>query len=192
MESTVSEHLHNLFDEKRNCFLLRRILLSDILKTCIDPSELRSKVESSESLTTGIFSLNSEETLKCCPISSETPDYDTFDVELLYKLIKNLCPSLKPTKGWGKKPDAKHNQSGDEIERIRIFKDELLCYIKTAEIDRRKYEEIWNELEFASKKIQTFTKAPRSIHEYHHLWMHFEETKYMIAALLKHKSEGKS
>lgn len=184
MESTLSEHLDT-------CFLLRRILLSDILKTCIDPSELRSKLESTESLTTGIFSLNLEEASKCCPKSSKTPDYDTFDVELLYKLIKNLCPFLKPTKGWGEKPDATH-APGDEIERILIFKDELLRYIETAAVDLGKYEKIWNELESASERIQTLTKEHRSREDYYQLWMHFVVTKKVIPKLMKHKSEGNS
>lgn len=72
------------------------------------------------------LNLNSDEKLKCCPKLPEPPDYNGFDVELLYKLIKNLCTSVKTTKGWGEKPEATNTELGDDIERLVQFKDEVI------------------------------------------------------------------
>lgn len=127
--------------------------LRDILHFHIKPGKLSHEVKNSPST----LYLSSKETSKCCPKSHELlPDYDDFDIELLYKLIKNLCPLLKPTKGWGEKPEATNTELGDDIERLIQFKDKVMALAETKDIDHGRSEEVWNDLEFAIDRIQKF------------------------------------
>lgn len=126
--------------------------LRDILHFYIKPEKLSHEVKKSQST----LNLNSEEELKCCPKSPELPDYDDFDVELLYKLLKNLCPLVKPTKGWGEKPEATNTELGDDIERLVQFKDKVMALAETKDLDDGRSEDVWNDLEFAINRIQKF------------------------------------
>lgn len=153
MEVSVEHELESLSENQRFVFSFMKGLLLETLKMHIEPSELCSKVESCESLMTGIGSLNLEEKLKCCPESSKLPDYKTFGVELVYKLIKHLCPSIKPTEGWGKKPKPTNTELGDDIERAMLLREELSKYALISEFDPREHGEQWDELKYISKRI---------------------------------------
>lgn len=124
--------------------------LRDILHFHIEPEKLSHEVKNSPST----LYLSSKEKSKCCPKSHELPDYDDFDIELLYKLIKNLCPLLKPTKGWGEKPEATNTELGDDIERLIQLKDKVMALAETKDLGRS--EDVWNDLEFAIDRIQKF------------------------------------
>lgn len=132
------------------CSMIIREPLRDILHIYIKPEKLSHEVKKTA------LNLNLEETLKCCPESSEPPDYDDFDEDLLYKLIKNLCPLMKPTKGWGEKPEATNTELGDDIERLIQLKDEIKALAETKNLDDSRSEDIWNDLEFAIDRIQKF------------------------------------
>lgn len=179
----------DLSGKYRSYIWIIKRLLSKILKYHIEPTELLGKVKSSQSLTSGKYSLHPEEKKKCCSESSDPPDYAEFDVELLYKLIKNLCPSVKPTRGWGEKPDATDTKLGDDVERLIHFRDELLKYANPSTFNSNKSmsEEIWNEIESASKRIHTETKASS---EYSHFWKYFQHTKLQLNKIRNYRSEG--
>lgn len=186
MASTLLDYyLETLFNEKEDCFCLRKILLSEILNIHIPPTELRSKVESCQTL-----GLSLEEKLKYWHESSISASYENFDVELLYKLIKNLCPSLKPTKGWGEKPGAKDTKPGDDVERIIQFREELSKFVLTSKFDVSKYEDIWNELRSASMRMLTLIERPK--HTILHMLEHFKYMQYRIAVCLQNRTEGKN
>lgn len=186
------EHVYLFLDFRgkyRSYVWIIKSLLSRILKYQIEPTILRGEVKSSQSLTTGKYSLHPEEKKKCCSESSDPPDYDEFDVELLYKLIKNLCPSLKPTRGWGEKPDATDTKLGDDVERLIHIREELLKYANPSKFTSNKsmYEEIWNEIESVSKRIHTETKASS---EYSRFWKYLHQTKLQLNRIRNYRSEG--
>lgn len=134
--------------------------LIDILDIYIKPSDLCKKVRQSNDLTSGPYKLNSEQLKKCGFTSPYLPIYSQFDVTLLYKLIRNLCPrALTPTNGWGKDPQAIDTQPGDDIERIRQFRNENVAHVNSGELDDTKFEAIWSDLEDVVKRIQSFTTA---------------------------------
>lgn len=155
MELSVKNELVSFSEERRFVFSLMKGPLSETLKMHIEPSELCSKVESCQSLMAGIGSLNLEEKLKCCPESSKLPDYKTFGVKLLYKLIKNLCPSIKPTEGWGKKPKPTNTELGDDIERVMLLREELSKYPLISEFDPKEFKELLDELKNICKRIRS-------------------------------------
>lgn len=125
--------------------------LRDLLDFYIKPKRLYHEIQLSP-----LLRLSPKEKLKCCPTSSAPPDYDEFDVKLLYKLIKNLCPLPEPTKGWGKKPEANKTNLGDDVERLIQFRNEVVVFAATTKFDEKKYDDIWNDLESAMERIKIF------------------------------------
>uniref|UniRef100_K1QMU3 Uncharacterized protein n=1 Tax=Magallana gigas TaxID=29159 RepID=K1QMU3_MAGGI len=92
--------------------------------------------------------------LKICYLSPPAiPDYSNFDVTLLYKLIRNLCPSLEPTQGWGKDPADTDIQIGDDIERLRIFRNNIVRH-SSSEISDSDFEICLKELRSVLQRIQ--------------------------------------
>lgn len=134
--------------------------LIDILDIHIKPIDLCKKVTQSKDLMSGRHKLSSEQLKKCGFTSTYLPDYSQFDVTLLYALIRNLCPrSLTPTNGWGKEPQVTDTQLGDDIERIRLFRNKNVAHVNSGELDDAEFEGIWNDLEDVVQRIQSFTTA---------------------------------
>lgn len=154
--------------------------LRDILHCNIKPKQLPYEVYNSQST----LNLSSEEKSKCCPKSPKRPDYDDFDIKLLYKLIKNLCPSLKPTKGWGEKPEATNTELGDDIERLIQFKDKIMALAETKDLGDGRSEDVWNDLELAIDRIQKFAIK----HDYTPSYQY--TLKHSIGNISKHDELG--
>lgn len=162
---------------------IKKSLLSQLLKYYIKPAELCAKLKPSQF---GKYTLTLEEITKCCSESSVQPNYDEFDAELLYKLIKNLCPFLKPKNGWGEKPDIADIELGDDVERLVQFKDELFDFADPSEFYLRKYEEAaWNEIVSASERIHNAIKGNYKI-----FLDDLKKTKYTVFRIRRKISEG--
>lgn len=134
--------------------------LIDILDIYVEPSDLCKKVQQSNNLMSGQYQLNSNQRMKCGITLNTFPDYSQFDVTLLYALLRNLCPrSLTPTRGWGRIPHDTDIHLGDDIERIRLFKNENHSHVESGELDDTQFNSLWSSLEDIIKRIQSFTTA---------------------------------
>lgn len=144
-------------NEKRNfqCVTLAsvdfiKLPLIDILDSQIKPVDLFNKIKLST------LKLNQEQ-LKTCRISP--PDYNSFDVTLLYTLIRNLCSLPCPAQGWGREPKATDTQISDDIERLRLFRNNYHAHAKSAEISENEFNNIWSNLKLVISRIQSnYTK----------------------------------
>lgn len=132
-----------------------KLPLVDILASEIQPADLYNKIQHSCSLLNGINKLDPRQRSICFLRPTAIPDYKQFDVTLLYKLIRNLCSSLKPTKGWGKYPEDADIQIGDDIERIRIFRNSNI-HEGSSEISDSEFETIWKKLKSVLQRIQNY------------------------------------
>lgn len=96
----------------------------DILTHFVQPCDLYGKIQSSRMLQNRMISADQ---FKLCYIKPpRIPDYNEFDVSLLYLLIRNICPIQMPTQGWGKMPRTTDITFGDDIERLRCFRNSFL------------------------------------------------------------------
>ncbi|XP_062613039.1 uncharacterized protein LOC134274820 [Saccostrea cucullata] len=60
------------------------------------------------------------------PVDKSIPTSSAFDVTIMYKLLRNYGPNLPtPTKGWGKTPDPGQKSPTDDVERIRVYRNEV-------------------------------------------------------------------
>lgn len=135
------------------CQDVLKLPLVDILASEIQPADLCNKIKVSGLLLNGKNKLASMQ-LKICYLSPPAiPDYSNFDVTLLYTLIRNLCPSLEPTQGWGKDPADTDIQIGDDIERLRIFRNNIVRH-SSSEISDSDFEIFLKELRSVLQRIQ--------------------------------------
>lgn len=103
----------------------------------------------------GKYSFYLEEKNKCFFELLDLFDYNEFDLELFYKLIKNFCFLLKLRRGWGEKLDVIDIKFGDDVECLIYFRVEFLEYVNLFKFNFSKfmYEEIWREIEYVSRRI---------------------------------------
>lgn len=141
------------------CVDILRQCLIDILDIHIKPTDLSKEIHLSQSLKGGKDKLNSEQRDLCCFSSLSVPDYNKFDVTLLYRLIRNLCSTLKPSKDWGKEPKTTDLKIGDDIERIRLFRNKHYAHAESAKIPDSEFKDLWNEGKSLIHRIQIYTTA---------------------------------
>lgn len=143
---------YNFVCVARVCKDVIKLPLIDVLDHYISPNELYKKIQSCSMLFTGKNKLSVDQ-LKCCFFQPPLlPDYKTFDFPLLYKLISHLCPSLRPTQGWGIEPKRTDTLIGDDIERLR-----MLSICSTLMSDG-KFEEFLNSVRHGVRRFRNFMK----------------------------------
>ncbi|XP_055999928.1 uncharacterized protein LOC125676249 isoform X2 [Ostrea edulis] len=134
-----------------------REVLGDILHSQIPPENLLKEIQANRTLLIGYQKLSPEQ-LKLCYIPGPlVPNYQCFDITLLYKLIRNLCSTLKPTRGWGEKPHPTDIKLGDDIERLRFFRNKIVAHAEISSVPDDVFDSKWNELENTFTRIYGFS-----------------------------------
>lgn len=142
------------------CVDFIKLPLKDILATKISPKDLYKEIQSCSALIKGKKQLRSEQRKICFLLPPDIPDYNKFDVSLLYTLIRNLCPSLKPTRGWGNEPMDTDTKVGDDIERLRLLRNNTYAHAESTCIPDNTFEDAWKKMKLVIQRIKTFTKLP--------------------------------
>lgn len=127
-----------------------KLPLRDILESHIQPADLFHKIKKCSTLK-----LRQDQLNVCHILPPVVPDYNKFDVTLLYTLIRNLCHLPCPTQGWGNEPKATDTQISDDIERLRLFRNNYYAHAKSAEISENMFRDIWRDLKLAINRIQS-------------------------------------
>lgn len=141
------------------CIDVIKLPLVDILTDCVKPVDLYVEITSSSTLMQGKNKLRPDQLKLCFFPLPLLPDYSKFDVTLLYTLIRNLCPKLKPTSGWGVKPNSTNTKIGDDIERLRLIRNNTVAHASSAEISDNEFNNLWNDMQSVVQRIETFTKT---------------------------------
>lgn len=129
---------------------LIKLPLKDILASHIRPVNLFQKIHSCSTLM-----LRTDQRKLCLIQPPGLPDYNTFDVTLLYKLIRNLCGLPSPAQGWGKEPKTTDTQISDDIERLRLFRNNYYAHANSASISDDVFEDVWKNLKMAIKRMNS-------------------------------------
>lgn len=150
---------HCLSNDKRNfqCVTVAsvdfiKLPLKDILKSHIKPEDLLKNINACSTLK-----LRPEQQKSCLIQPPDVPNYNTFDVTLLYTLIRNLCSLPSPAQGWGKEPNRTDTQISDDIERLRLFRNNYYAHANSAAISDAVFEDLWSNLKLVVKRIQPKT-----------------------------------
>ncbi|XP_062586013.1 uncharacterized protein LOC134247695 [Saccostrea cucullata] len=88
-----------------------------------------------------------------CPLSS------TFDITILYKLLRNYGEDMpKPSQGWGKKPHIGDKKETDDLERVRYYRN-MFCHAtpETSIMEKDDFELSWMDLSKAIMRLSNGT-----------------------------------
>lgn len=181
-----------------NCVLkasleLINLPLIDILANHVKEVDLFNKINCCSTLVSGRYRLRTDQ-LKICHVQPPAiPDYSQFDVTLLYTLIRNLCPSLKPTQGWGKEPKNTDTQLGDDIERLRLFRNNWCAHVVSKGISNAEFKILWKNLKSVINRIQSngqtvcsvnYEEELIAIENFRFTQGHLENCKLLLQALV--------
>lgn len=158
--------------------------LIDILADHVKDVDLFKKINSCQTLLSGINKLRTDQRRICFLTPPAKPDYKQFDVTLLYKLIRNLYPSLTPTKGWGNEPQPTDTQLGDDIERLRLFRNNYYAHAVSKTIPDTEYETLWKDLKSVIRRIQSNGQTVCSVN-YEQKLIAIENSKFTHDYLIK-------
>lgn len=89
--------------------------------------------------------------------NAKTVGYKEFDITLLYALLRNYCPNVEtPTQGWGigSMPGHGETKEGDDIERIRLIKNEQLSHKPILAVTEAKFNELWDIISDICSRMQ--------------------------------------
>lgn len=151
--STATNHNFNIVIKAS--LELINLPLIDILASHVKDVDLFKKIKSCQTLLSGRNQLRTDQRRICFLSPPAKPDYRQFDVTLLYKLIRNLCPLLRPTQGWGNEPQPTDTQLGDDIERLRLFRNTYYAHAVSKSISDTQFDILWKDLKSVIKRIQS-------------------------------------
>lgn len=142
------------------CHDIIKLPLIDILDHFIKPTELSTEIHACRDLLRGNLNkrLNRHQKKKCRLTSSTNPNYSTFDISLLYKLVRNLCSELKPENNWGKYPKKDDKGVVDDIERVKELRNDI-AHIKSAELPDGKFQRRWNNTKQIIQRLENYTRS---------------------------------
>ncbi|XP_062584956.1 uncharacterized protein LOC134246585 [Saccostrea cucullata] len=112
-------------------------VLRDVIENEISSNVIYNLVKSNKTL---LKKLRNDQLLIIQNASND--GYRDFDINLLYTLIRNLCPSIPPpTQGWGisELPTQGETSVGDDIERIRLIKNNLYSHASSTCISETEF-----------------------------------------------------
>ncbi|XP_061190973.1 uncharacterized protein LOC133199113 [Saccostrea echinata] len=125
----------------------------DMLEFEVPPSHIENKVKSSQ------IKINKDQ--KDLVQKAKSSGYKSFDISLTYTLIRNICSTIpKPTKGtWGgnSMPAAGETTVGDDIERIRLIRNNLTAHVSSASTPQTEFDDTWSMMSDICKRLETFT-----------------------------------
>lgn len=175
------------------CVDIVKLPLKDILNIFIKPTELVNNIKACQSLLDGEFKLNPDQRRKCSLNSTNLPDYSNFDVTLLYKLIRHLCPdpSLGPTNKWGKKPKQNDVCVVDDIERIRELRNTSFAHTESAEISDDDFKKFWRDAKCMMNRCQQFTTSNGCKNDYNQLLIDLDRKTFTFEEYMSQKERSK-
>lgn len=189
---------HNFYCVVKASLELINLPLIDILATYVKDVDLFNRINSCPNLLSGRYKLRIDQQKICYLTPPAVPDYKKFDVTLLYTLIRNLCPSLRPTQGWGYEPKTTDTQLGDDIERLRLFRNNYCAHAVFEEIPDTEFEILWRNLQSVINRIQSKTTSSVNYEQelikienskFNHDYL--EKYKLLLEALLKLQTDDK-
>jgi hypothetical protein len=87
--------------------------------------------------------------------------YSEFDITLCYTLIRNICTKVcQPTNGWGihSLPQTYETTLGDDIERIRIIRNEVFGHTNSASVSENEFKKYWSIITSVCLRMEIVTK----------------------------------
>lgn len=112
------------------------------------PVTLQTKIKNDERFLTRDYVTSDEKKILQ---TLENSRYSKMDGVLIYKVIRYFNLVEEPTNGWNKLPAANHIKQGDDVERMRQFRNKYV-HLPIWNISDEQFEHFFNEsIEIASR-----------------------------------------
>lgn len=164
-----------------------KLPLVDIFALYVQPADLYKNIEGT-SLIAGKNELQSDQLKICFILPPDLPDYNKFDFSLLYTLLRHLCPTVKPSQGWGKNPNSTDLFIGDDIERLRLFRNKVYAHVTSTVISKDEFEVLWGELKSVLQRLQIFLESKGCQRNFEQELTKIKDGHYQYEDLEKYKS----
>ena len=86
-------------------------------------------------------------------LTETPPDPEKFDITLLVKIFRNICPTIcpnlvPPNYNWSRQfpPGPNDNSLPDDIYRMRDFRNSLFAHIASTRVTNAEFQTIWPEV----------------------------------------------
>ncbi|XP_028515250.1 E3 ubiquitin-protein ligase DZIP3 [Exaiptasia diaphana] len=140
LRGVLDGHLHPPADLQRH---LNSPGINSILKT------LRSKRV-----------LNTQQWDKLYPPAPGVPSSTTFDITLLFLLLRNTCGLTPPTTGWDAAPLPTNKSTVADLIRVKRCRNEIICHKSAAELSNTDFENHWAEIGAALTRLGGLQYGP--------------------------------
>ena len=125
-------------------------ILRDLLLNEVSPTQIYEKVKQSNYLK----NLRPEQIILIS--DAKTRGYQDFDITLLYTLLRNVCQNISPpSQNWGFMPSSLNEITvGDDIERIRLIRNEVCGHISEVAIQDTEFKQYWSTISDICTRMQ--------------------------------------
>ena len=134
------------------------------------------------------------------PPGGALPDPSSFDITLLFVLLRNICGlHPPPATGWDKKPSPTVKSQEANLARIKWFRNEVYAHVTTTGIEAPLFTQYWVELSdtlvqlgLDQSEIDRLKSAPLDEDQYIDLlskWKREEDDIKEQLEILKQKSD---
>ncbi|KAK3599324.1 hypothetical protein CHS0354_009808 [Potamilus streckersoni] len=158
-ESQNFAKLSRLFVE-----LLRDVLWETLTKIIL-PEDIPDKVHINKQKLETAGKMREEQYMRICKPGRGEVTNEDFDITLLYMLLRNLPMGEKkiqrPSKKWGSDvyPEDKNQNEGDDIERIRLRRNEVFGHVTRASLPDAEFGQIWSDMLAVVKRFDIRLKT---------------------------------
>ncbi|KAL3865979.1 hypothetical protein ACJMK2_043321 [Sinanodonta woodiana] len=172
MESTISsKYASTSTPEGRNFVKITRLfvdLLRDVLWETLTkrilPEDLPDNVRINRKKLEEHGGMRENQYRRICRPGGVVSNVD-YDITLLYILLRHLPMEQKkiqpPYKGWGCEtcPDKKHINEGDDIERIRLWRNKFFGHAGQTILSKEEFDQIWADMMAVVKRFDIRLKT---------------------------------
>ncbi|XP_052083005.1 uncharacterized protein LOC127720461 isoform X1 [Mytilus californianus] len=82
--------------------------------------------------------------------------YDSLDISMIYRLLKQFSLISRPTKNWGDVPDENDITLADDVERIRYFRNKI-AHMCSTNIEKVEFDNYFNQFLDIGRRMDKIT-----------------------------------
>ena len=141
-------------EEKSNGTKLARLLIdggTETLRRTLDsvysPANLQANLHTHKVLLKSLRKrkiLNNSQWDMLYPPSGAAPDSKTFDITLLFVLLRNICGLAAPATGWDAFPHAADVSREANLVRIKFYRNQVYAHVTGTGVSRAYFEQYWS------------------------------------------------
>ena len=86
-----------------------------------------------------------------------TGNYNNFDMSIIYFLLRNMCPQLVPSSGWGQSIQAHDITIADDIEQLRELRNLMYGHASCASLSNLDYQTFINDIHIICNRFDNYS-----------------------------------